>query len=128
MKRLASVALSIFSVFAIISSASAATPQTVQSNVTAQATVTKLVIEEDIPYYFYPYDYAPIWVTAYYSDGTSKLVSNEVNILDEQACEYIKQPKTEYAMVKATSSTGNDVGWFTVEYGGVEKTLYFSVR
>ncbi|ATF12292.1 hypothetical protein HP398_08835 [Brevibacillus sp. HB1.4B] len=128
MKRLASVALSIFSLFAIVSSASAASPHPVQSNVTAPVTVTKLVIEEDIPRYFYPGDYAPIWVTAFFSDGTSKVVSNEVNILEEAACEYIKQPRTVYAMVKATHSTGSDVGWFTVEYGGVEKTIYFSVR
>ncbi|MED1914011.1 hypothetical protein P4V64_01715 [Bacillus thuringiensis] len=53
MKKLAFLSLSIFSVFTIMSSASAATPKpVVEESVNAQVIVTKIDIKADIPRVF----------------------------------------------------------------------------
>ncbi|WP_409178001.1 hypothetical protein [Brevibacillus fortis] len=125
MKKLALLSLSIFSVFTIISSASAATPKPVaEASVNAQVTVTKLEIEADIPRVFYPGNTAPVWVTAHFSDGTSKLVSNDAKVIQQSAGFYISRPGFKYGILEA-ARLGE--GWITFEYGGVQKSLYFTV-
>ncbi|MGK5508655.1 hypothetical protein [Brevibacillus formosus] len=108
-----------------MSSASAAPPKpVVEDSVNAQVTVTKLVVEANIPRAFYPGDTTPVYITAHFSDGTSKFVSNDAKVIQQSAGFYISRPGYKYGILEAARP---GEGWITFEYGGVQKSLYFTV-
>ncbi|GEC91817.1 hypothetical protein [Brevibacillus brevis] len=90
----------------------------------AHVTVAKFDIKADIPRVFYPGNTAPVLVTAHFSDGTSKFVSNDAKVIQHSAGFYISRPEYKYGILDAARPGER---WITFEYGGVQKSLYFTV-